>query len=143
MADNLAQTLSVSVQLTTNVAGALIRRFVSWETSSPGFREVITAVPNAAGKPAPVGILAESIDTTQADGFYISSMVLPNCITEVLLGENCTQGAPLRCGGSTSEVDGAAYLANASNDFIVAYALRDGTAGEIVNIHFTGYYGLF
>jgi len=142
MADNTNDNLTVTVQLTSNVAGALLRRFVTWETSSPNFREVITAVPAAAtGRMVP-GILAEAIDTTLADGFYNSSIVIPGGITEVLCGETITQGAPVRVGGYSAETDGAAYIANATGDVIVGWASQDCTAGNILTFNFVGYAGV-
>jgi len=135
------RSINVQVQLASNVAGALPNRFVAYETSSAEDREVITLVPGANGAVA-AGILAQAIDTTAADGFYASSMVQPGGVAQVLLGENVTAGAPLRAGGNLTEVDGAAYLANAVGDVIIAYALEDGSAGEIVEIDFVGYHGV-
>lgn len=141
MASNTTNNLTVSVQLTSNVAAALLRRFVTYETSSPGFREVITAVPAAATGRGVPGILAEEIDTTLSNGFYASSIVMPGGITEVLCGETMTQGAAVRVGGYSAETDGAAYIANASGDVIVGWCLEDCTAGNIATIHFVGYAG--
>lgn len=129
--------ISVQVEVVDGVAKALVDRFVTWETSSPAEREVITHVPGAAGAPA-VGILAMKPDTRNVtNGYVTSSMVAPDgCIATVLLGENATQGAKLRIGGNSSEVDGAAYLANAQGDYIVGYAIEGGSAGEVISIHF-------
>jgi hypothetical protein len=135
-------SVNVSVQLASNVPGALANRFCAWETSSADEREVITLVPGANGAVA-AGILAMDIDTTAADGFYVSTLVQPGAgIAQVLLGEAVTTGAALRAGGDSTEVDGAAYLANATSDVIIAYAMEAGSAGEIVSIAFTGYQGV-
>jgi hypothetical protein len=141
MAYNSTTNVPVTVQLASSIPGALIRRFVRYETTTPGTREVITLVPGANGAYA-AGILAESIDTTQSDGFYASSIVLPGGYTEIICGETWTTGAPLRSGGAGAEADGTAWLANATGDVIIAYALSDCTAGNIGTINFVGYAGV-
>ena len=134
---NRVNLVPVTVQLATAVPGALANRFVKFETSSANEREVITFVPGALTGGFPDGILAESINTTLADGFYSSSMAVPDgCYPKVLLGENVTKGALLRAGGYTSEVDGAAYLADATSDVQIGTAMEAGSAGEIIQIQF-------
>lgn len=134
------RSINVQVQLASNTPGALANRFVVYETSSAEDREVITLVPGANGAAA-AGILAQAIDTTAADGFYASSMVQPGGVAQIELGEAVTAGAPIRAGGNSGEVDGAAYLANATGDVIIGYALEAGAAGEIVEIDFMGFQG--
>lgn len=136
---NAVTMIPVVVNVSSGTAAALINRFVTWDTSNEG--RVITHVPGANGAAA-VGILMEAVET-DSDGEHESSMAIPNgAIVDVLLGENCTLGADLRVGGNSSETDGAAYLANATNDVIVAKALQAGSAGEIIRVQFLGYAGL-
>lgn len=140
MATNEAtQNLSVSVNVASGVAAALPYRFANWDTTAG---RVITHVPGANGAPS-IGILAMEVDTA-SDGEKQSSIVIPNGgIAVVELGEAVsTVGAALRVGGNSSEVDGAAYLANASNDVIVGYALETGSVGDIIRFQYFGYHGL-
>lgn len=139
---NAINLLPVMVKVTDKVPGALADRFVTYQTSSAAEREVITLVPGAAGG-HPVGILAENVPTDKGNGLYPSSIAVPDgSYPKVLLGENVTAGAPLRAGGNSTEVDGAAYLANAQNDIIIARAMEAGNAGEIIQIQFGPYGGL-
>jgi hypothetical protein len=136
------RSVNVTVQVASSVAGALQNRFCIWEGTSPNDREVITHVPGALGA-ASVGILAENVDTDNGDGFRESSMIIPDGgIAKVELGEAVvTVGSALRVGGNAGEVDGAAYLANATGDVIVGYALETGSAGEICSIQYVGFAG--
>lgn len=135
---NSIRALPVKVNVSSGVAAALVDRFCVWDTTA---ERVITHVPGANGAFAQ-GVLQESVDV-QSDGEKQSSMAMPGCIVKILLGETVSAiGAALRVGGNSSETDGAAYLANATNDVIVGYALETGAAGELISMYFVGYAGL-
>jgi len=138
MYDN-CRAVSVKVNVSSSTAAALVNRFCIWDSTAD---RVITHVPGANGAAAR-GVLQEAVDT-QSDGVKYSSMVVPDGgIVKILLGEAVvTVGSALRVGGNSSETDGAAYLANASNDVIVGYALETGSVGDIIAMHFVGYHGL-
>jgi hypothetical protein len=137
------KNINVTVEVTSGVPGALLYRFATWQGTTPGPKEVITHVPGANGAVAR-GILAEAPRADVGDGFYNSSIVVPDgSVAEVELGEAVTVvGSPLRVGGNSSEVDGAAYLADAQGDFIVGYALETGGVGAIIKFQFLGFAGL-
>lgn len=139
------ETISVQVATSGGVASALLNRFVIWQPTAPVEREVITHVPGAFGAAA-IGILAQKPDTRNVPTGYVQcAMVVPNeGIAIVELGEAVTTvGQKLRVGGNAAEIDGAAYLADATGDFIVAYALETGAVGEVIQIQFVGFAGTF
>ena len=131
---------SCRVKVVDRVAAAVVNRFVTWDTSSPGEDEMITHVPGANGAPA-VGILAEVPNAAAgpASGtIYVTcGYVRPDGSKALIeLREVCTQGAKLRIGGNSSEVDGAAYLADATGDYIVGTALEAGAVGQVISFQF-------
>jgi|SRR3990172_808318 len=131
---------SCRVKVTNGVAAAVVNRFCTPQTSSPGEDEVITHVPGAAGAPA-FGILAEvpnvNAIVNPGTGFVTCGYVRPDGAKALVeLAEICTQGAKLRIGGNFSETDGAAYLANATGDYIVGTALEDGAVGQVISFSF-------
>lgn len=136
-----SRRLSVLVAVTASVAGALPNRFCELDTTGE-YGQVKTFVPGANGG-VPDGILAMKADTANVkDGVVASSMALPDGAQQTIeLGEAVTKGDLIRCGGNSSEVDGAAYLADASGDVIVGKAIEAGAVGEIVSILFTGHAG--
>lgn len=128
--------VSCTVEITAGVPGALVDRFVVRETSTPLPDEMITFVPPAAGG-YPDGVLAMRADIPQGGSSPYSGMAITSYVPAmnggefiVELGEICTQGALLRVGGNSTEVDGAAYLANATNDIAVAKACEGGVVGQ-------------
>lgn len=130
------RNITVNVAVVASVAAAQMYRFVDWVTSTPDPYEVATYVPGANGG-VPAGICAMSPDTNIVDGYVSIPMALADggqCLIE--LGENVTQGAKLRCGGNSSEVDGTAYLANAAGDVIIGTALKAGNVGEVIPFQF-------
>lgn len=138
---------SAQVKITNGVAGAIVNRFVTWQTTTPGKDELITHVPGANGAPAR-GILAEVPNVNAVPnpgtGFVTVGYVRPDGSEMIVeLGEAVTQGAPLRIGGNSTEVDGAAYLADATGDVIVGYALEAGGVGAVIRFEFTGFSGTF
>lgn len=137
------RNLTVVVAVTSSVPAALYCRFANWVDGGEDF-QVVTHVPGANGAAAR-GVLAMKVDAKNiVDGIGASSIALPDggqCLIE--LGEAVTvKGAPLRVGGNSTEVDGAAYLANATGDVIVGYALSLGAVGDIIPFQFVGYAGV-
>jgi hypothetical protein len=132
---------SCRVQITNGVAAALANRFCRRDTAAAADDVMITHVPPAAGAPAQ-GILAMRATSlnTRTDETYLAttSYVRPDgCEATVELAEAVTQrGAPLRIGGNGAEVDGAAYLADAVDDYIVGYAAELGVVGQIIRFEF-------
>lgn len=131
------RNVSVQVAVVASVAAALPYRFATWKNAGVD-REVVTHVPGANGAVAR-GILAMKADAANVkDGFATSSIALPDggiCLVE--LGEAVTDiTVPLRIGGDSTEVDGAAYLANAAGDVIVGYPLQTGAVGTIIEFQF-------
>ena len=136
--------VSVAVNIIASVAQALPNRFCRFDAAATESRAVITHVPGANGAAAR-GILAMKADAkNRVNGYVASSMIIPNgAIAEVELGEAVTDLAvPLRIGGNGAEIDGAAYLANAAGDIIVAYPLALGAVGQVIPIQFVGYGGV-
>ncbi len=136
------RTISATAAVVAGVAGALPFRFVTWVNGGERW-QVATQVPAATGAAAR-GICAMEVDTKNiVDGIGVTSVALPDggqCLVE--LGEAVTDlTVPLRVGGNGAEVDGAAYLANATGDVIVAYPLQTGVVGDIIEIQFVGYAG--
>jgi hypothetical protein len=136
---------SITVAVTNDSSGvgaALPFRFCTWKTSG-AFKEVITHVPGANGAAAR-GILGMKTDQNVKSAVCSSTMVLPDgCQALIELGEAVTApGQAIRVGGNSTEVDGAGYLADATGDVIVAYALETGAVGEVIAIEFVGYAGL-
>lgn len=131
--------LSCRVKVVNGVAGAIVDRFCKRQTTTPGAEEMITHVPGAAGAPAQ-GIIAMKPDTAPfaaTTGFVVTSYVPPDGGEAVIeLGEIVTQGAQLRIGGNSTEVDGAAYLADASGDYIVGIAAEGGAVGQKIRFQF-------
>lgn len=128
--------VSVDVNVASGVAAALPNRFVVWDSNAG---RVITLVPAATGAFAD-GILAEEVDAT-IDGVKTAAMLMPGpVIGKVLLGEAVvTVGSTLRAGGNGAEVDGAAYLADATGDIAIAKALEVGGIGAIISVSFPGF----
>lgn len=132
---------SCRVQVTNGVAAALPNRFCRAVVNGAVDDLMETHVPGAAGAPAQ-GILAmsaTSINTRATDTFLATtSYVRPDgCEATVELGEAVTQrGQALRIGGNSTEVDGAAYLADASGDYIVGYAKEVGVVGQVIRFEF-------
>lgn len=135
---------SCRVKVVSGVAAAIVDRFCVRQTSTPGAEEMITYVAPAAGG-VPDGIIAMKPDATafpDTTGFVVTSYVRPdNCEAIIELGEIVTQGALLRCGGNSTEVDGAAYLADASGDVIIGKAAEGGAVGQKIRFNF-GYRGV-
>lgn len=131
------RNVSVQVAVASSVAAALPYRFAKWVNGGVD-RQVATHVPGANGAVA-CGILAMKADAAGVkDGYATSSIALPDggiCLVE--LGEAVTDiTVPLRIGGNSTEVDGAAYLANAAGDYIVGYPLQTGAVGNIIEFQF-------
>lgn len=132
---------SCRVQVTNGVAAALPNRFCRRDTAAAADDVMITHVPGAAGAPAQ-GVLAMRATSinTRTDETYLAttSYVRPDgCEATIELGEAVTQrGAPLRIGGNSTEVDGAAYLADAAGDYIVGYAAELGVVGQVIRFEF-------
>jgi len=137
------RNLSVTCKVTSNVAAMQIYRFAKRVTSNNEFCEFATHVPGALGAAAE-GICSMKPDAKNVkNGYVASSIALPGGQALVELGEAVTDlSVPLRIGGNSTEVDGAAYLANATGDVIVAYPLKTGVVGEIIPILFVGYAGV-
>lgn len=136
------RNISAVTAVTNSVAAAIMYRFVTW-IDNGGEYECATHVPGANGAAAR-GICAMKPDAKNVvNGLAVTSIALPDggqCLVE--LGEAVTDlTVPLRIGGNSSEVDGAAYLANASGDVIVAYPLAEGAVGDIIPVQFVGYAG--
>lgn len=142
-ASELTANLSVLVKVTNSVPDALRYRFAQFDSAATEPRGVKTHVPGANGAAAQ-GILAMSADTKIVNGYVASSIIKPDgSIALVELGEAVAAiGAKLRVGGNGAEVDGAAYLADAVGDVIVAYALALGSVGDIIPVQFVGYAGV-
>jgi hypothetical protein len=137
------RNLTVTCRVTAGVAAMQMYRFAKpVQTGTPEPFEFHTHVPGANGAAA-FGICAMKPDAKNVqDGIVSTSIALPGCQALVELGEAITDLAvPLRIGGNAGEVDGAAYLANATGDVIVAWPLQLGVVGEIVSIFFVGYGG--
>lgn len=142
------RNLSCRIKITSGVASAVMYRFATWTAGGSEPYEVKTHVPGATGAAAR-GILAMKADPNavrqyaSTTGYVNSSIALPDggqCLIE--LGEAVTDlDVPLRVGGNSTEVDGAAYLANATGDVIVAYPLALGSVGDIIPCQFVGYAG--
>lgn len=144
----LARTLNGVIKVVNGVPGALMYRFVDWVSGGTEPYEFATFVPGANGG-VPAGICAQKADPNglrqfaTTTGYVNSQLAIPEggqCLIE--LGENCSRGDWLRAGGNSSEVDGAAYLANAQNDVRLGKALEDGTVGQIIAFQYMGYAGL-
>lgn len=133
--------LSAVTAIAANVAAAKLYRFVEFDGSAAEEFAVITHVPGANGAPSD-GICAMKPDTQIGDGFVATLIAVPDGGQAVIeLGEDCSNGDDLRVGGNSTEEDGAAYLANATGDIIVAKALSDGVAGQVIPIQYYGYRG--
>lgn len=130
---------SCRVQVTNGVAAAIANRFCIRDPNATADDVMITHVPGAAGAPAQ-GILCMKPDTVRTNftGLVTSSYEPPKGAEPTIeLGEAVTQrGAALRVGGNGAEVDGAAYLADASGDYIVGYAAEVGVVGQIIRFQF-------
>lgn len=139
------KTITRLVKITAGVAGAVVYRFAKLSGTASDDKNcpaVATHVPGANGAAAQY-ILAMKPDTKITDGYVSVPCAMPNGQALVELGEAVTTiGAPLRVGGNSTEVDGAAYLADATGDVIVAYANRTGAVGDIIDIDFVGYHGV-
>lgn len=136
MSYEYVRNITVNVAVVASVAAAQMYRFVGWETSTPDPYEVKTYVPGANGG-VPAGICAMKPDTNIKDGYVSIPMALADgAQCEIELGQAVTQGAKLRCGGNSSEVDGTAYLADAAGDVIIGTALKAGGVGEIIPFQF-------
>ncbi len=129
---------SCRVTVTAGVAAALPNRFCRAEVNGAADDLMITHVPGAAGAPSQ-GVLCMRADipatgTGTFTGVVTSSYTPPDGSEATIeLGEAVTQrGAPLRIGGNSTEVDGAAYLADATGDYIVGYAKELGGVGAII-----------
>lgn len=132
-----ANTITVQVRITDGVPAVKFGQFATWDTSSPGTREVVAHVPGAAGAPA-VGIIAMKPDTRNVtNGLVAVPMAIPDgsiCIVQV--AEAGSQGDKMRVGGNSTEVDGAAYLANAQGDYIVGTLMEDAAVGDYASMQF-------
>lgn len=139
-----ATVISVQVKVTSSVAAAKMFRFAKWVATTPVNREVATLVPGALGA-VPAGVIAMKPDAAGVvNGYCTVPMHVPDGgVGLVELGEAVTDLAvPLRVGGNSTEVDGAAYLANATGDVIVGYPLELGSVGQIISFQFIGNGGL-
>jgi hypothetical protein len=144
----LARTLNGVIKVENGVAGADIYRFVDWVAGATEPYEFATFVPGAAGG-VPAGICAQKPDPNgvkqflTSTGYVNSQLAIPEggqCL--ILCAEICAVGDWLRAGGNGGETDGAAYLANATNDVRIARALEVGAVGQIIAIQYVGYSGL-
>ncbi len=137
------RNISAVTNVVASVAAATMFRFVTWKNNA-GRWECENHVPAATGAAAR-GICAMKPDAKNVvDGLAVTLIALPDggqCLVE--LGEAVVDlTVPLRIGGNAAEIDGAAYLANAAGDVIVAYPLQLGAVGDIIEIQFVGYAGL-
>lgn len=134
------------VKVVNAVPAALVDLFCVRQVTSPGVDEMITYVPTSANGGFPDGIIAMA-PTTRAianpgTGFVTTSYVRMNGYEAVItLAEACAQGALLRCGGLSAEVDGAAYLADATGDVAIGKACEAGVVGQVIRFQFQ-YYGI-
>lgn len=130
---------SCYVRITAGTAGAIVDRFCIPDATAGRVDEMITHIPGAAGAVAQ-GILAMVPDTIRStfSGLVADSYVRPDgCEAVIELGEAVTVlNSALRIGGNSTEVDGAAYLADASGDFIVGYAKELGVVGQKIRFQF-------
>lgn len=130
---------SCYVRITAGVAGAIVDRFCIPDATSGHQDEMITHIPGANGAIAQ-GVLAMVPDTVRStyNGLVADTYVRPDgCEAIIELGEAVTVlEAPLRIGGNSTEVDGAAYLADATGDFIVGYAKELGVVGQKIRFQF-------
>lgn len=138
------RNLSVVTKVTAGVAAMKMYRFAKPVFAGGAKYEYETHVPGANGAAA-FGICAMKPDAKNAPNgeLVTTSIALPDGGQALIeLGEAVTDlSVPLRIGGNGAEVDGAAYLANASGDVIVAYPLELGVVGQIIAIQFFGYRG--
>jgi hypothetical protein len=136
---------SCKVRITAGVASAIVDRFCIRDTTAGRVDEMITHVPGANGAAA-VGIIGMAPDTVRStfSGTVVTSYVRPDGAEAIVeLGEIVTTlGAPLRVGGNSTEVDGAAYLADATGDVVVGFAAETGVVGQKIRFQFTGYSGV-
>lgn len=70
--------------------------------------------------------IAQSAPTTAEDPVEVA---LPGGGAKGLLGENCVAGNLL-----VSHTDGTLVLANTAGDFVIAQALEDGSAGDLIDV---------
>lgn len=136
-----------TVRVINGVAQALVDLFCIRQTTTPGQDEMITYVPGANGG-YPDGIIAMQPETTRAipnpgNGLVTTSFVPWGRGGEanITLAEACAQGALLRCGGNSTEVDGAAYLADATGDIAIGKSCEAGVIGQVIRFQF-GFYGV-
>lgn len=134
--------LTVLVNVTAGVAGAVANRFCLIDSAGTEPSVVKTHVPGANGAAAQ-GILAMKPDAAgRVNGLVACSMAIPGGKVPLELGQAVAQGDPIRIGGNSTEVDGAGYKADATGDVIVAYATKAGAVGEVIPVLFTGYSGV-
>lgn len=137
------RTISVQAAVASSASTVIANRFVVWQGTTPAEKEVVIHVPGANGAAAR-GICAMKPDAKAVvNGFAETTMALPDGgVAKVELGEAITTvGQVIRVGGNSTEVDGAAYMADATGDVIVGYALETGAIGEVIAIEFVGYAG--
>lgn len=135
------RNLSAVCAIAGGVAAAQMYRFVEWDGAAAEEYAVKTHVPGANGA-ASDGIGAMKPDTKIGDGFVAMLIAVPDGGQALIeLGEDCNNGDDLRVGGDGAEEDGAAYLADAAGDVIVAKALSAGVAGQVIPIQYFGYRG--
>lgn len=134
------------VRVINSVAQALVDLFCVRQTTTPGQDEMITYVPTLAAGGYPDGIIAMQPETTRAvpnpgNGLVTTSFVPWGRGGEanIILAEACAQGALLRCGGLGGEVDGAAYLADATGDVAIGKACEAGAVGQVIRFQFAFY----
>ena len=135
---------SAQTKVTNGVAAAVVDRFVELVPGGADC-EIRTLVPGAFGD-VPVGILGMKADVLGVPnpGVGLVTVGVMNNVGAqgiIELGEICGEGVNLRVGGNGAEVDGAAYLADASGDVIVGKSLEAGVVGQKIAILYLGYAG--
>lgn len=137
------RTISATAAVASSASTVLANRFVLWQATTPNEREVVIHVPAATGAASP-GICASKPDAKAVvNGYAQIAVAIPDGgVCKIELGEAVTAaGTKLRVGGNSTEVDGAAYLADATGDVIVAYALETGAIGDVIAIQYVGFAG--
>lgn len=134
---------SCKVRITAGAAAAIVDRFCIRDTTAGRGDEMITYVPGANGG-VPDGIIAMKPDTVSPDysGTVVTTYVRADGAEAVIeLGEIAGAGVWLRAGGNSTEVDGAAYLADATGDVRIFKTAEAGVVGQKVRGNFHPYAG--
>jgi hypothetical protein len=131
---------SCKVRVVNGVAAAIVDRFCVRDQTLGREDEMITHVPAAAGAPAQ-GVIGMAPDTrpfATSTGTVVTNYVRPDgCEAVVELAEAVpAPGTKLRVGGAGAEVKGAAYLADASGDYVVGISSEAGAVGQKIRFQF-------